>query len=76
MMEPNFHFNDVLVTVHQARLKELWEESVHSTIGQEQSTKGRIRTTAGNLLIRWGERVSGCERQAAASSPHGRFVAS
>ncbi len=74
MMEPNFHFNDVLVKAHQERLKELWNGQVSTSHVPGEAPKGRLRTATGNLLIRWGERVSGCERQAAARSVPGRFA--
>jgi hypothetical protein len=74
MMDPNFQFNDVLVKAHQDRLKELWSEPAGSRIERDEVGRSRIRTAAGNLLIRWGERVSGCERQSAARAARGRFA--
>ncbi len=74
-MESNFHFNDTLVKEHQDRLmKEARHGQATVDLGEEAAPKGRIRTATGNLLIRWGERVSGCERRAAAHSAPGRLA--
>ena len=72
MLEPNFNTIDVHVQYKQERLKKMRGTSATTLIPHEQ---GRIRTAAGNLLIRWGERISGCERPIA-PSPRERFVAS
>ncbi len=74
MMEPNFHFNDALVKAHQDRLKKLWNNDVNAFIDEGSTPRGWLRTATGNLLIRWGERVSGCERRAAANAAPGRLA--
>lgn len=74
-MESNFHFNDELVKEHQERLmKQARHGRTTVDLDVEAAPAGRIRTMTGNLLIRWGERVSGCERRAAANAAPGRLA--